>query len=122
MVLIREDNTPRLQWPIGIIVDTYPGRDGIIRTVKVRTPQGEYTRAIQKLHDLEIETEVSNVENEAESSTVESEAATSHVIDKAVISNNNDSKAPEKRVSEETKVKGTTRSGRTVKSPQKMNL
>ena len=28
--MIREDNLPRLQWPLGIIVEVYPGKDGLL--------------------------------------------------------------------------------------------
>jgi len=30
LALIREDNCPRLTWPIGLIVETYPGKDGLV--------------------------------------------------------------------------------------------
>ena len=53
-VLVKEDNMPRLQWPIGVIVKVYPGRDGLIRSVDVKTKKGVINRSIQRLHDLEI--------------------------------------------------------------------
>ena len=54
VVLIREDNTPRLKWPLGVITQVFPGRDGIVRSVQVKTAKGTLTRPIQRLHDLEI--------------------------------------------------------------------
>ncbi|GFN73800.1 hypothetical protein PoB_000030600 [Plakobranchus ocellatus] len=54
VVLVREDNCPRLQWPIGGIDELIKGRDGIIRTVKERTKTGCFTRPIQRLHDMEL--------------------------------------------------------------------
>ena len=54
LVLIKEDNVPRLKWPIGVVVDMYPGHDGIVRSIRVRTKKGEITRPIQRAYDLEI--------------------------------------------------------------------
>ena len=54
VVLMREDNTPRLSWPIGVVQEMYPGRDGVCRTVSVKTKRGVFVRPIQRIHDLEI--------------------------------------------------------------------
>ena len=54
VVLIREDNTPRLSWPLGVVIQLFPGKDGIPRSVKLRTAKGFLTRSVQRLHDLEI--------------------------------------------------------------------
>ena len=54
VVIVRDDATPRYKWPLGIVEETYRGRDGLIRTLKVRTQKGSIVRAIQNLHDLEI--------------------------------------------------------------------
>lgn len=54
IVLLRENNVPRMNWPLGIITNVFPGSDGIVRGVNVRTAKGELRRPIQKLHDLEI--------------------------------------------------------------------
>ena len=54
VVIVREGCYSRMQWPIGVITWVYPGRDGIIRAVEVRTAKGTYVRSIQLLHDLEI--------------------------------------------------------------------
>lgn len=53
-VLVKEVNMPKLQWPIGVIVNVYPGRDGLIRSVDVKTRKGVINRSIQTLHDLEM--------------------------------------------------------------------
>ena len=45
-VLIIEDNIPRGEWKLGTILQTFPGKDGHIRSVKLRTQQGEYERPI----------------------------------------------------------------------------
>ena len=53
LVLVRDDNTPRGQWPLGRISKTFPGSDGLVRSVEVRTASGCYVRPITKLCLLE---------------------------------------------------------------------
>ena len=36
IVLLKEPNMQRNQWPLGRIVDVLPGNDGLVRTVKVK--------------------------------------------------------------------------------------
>ena len=54
VVLVRGEGSNRLKWPLGIVHKVYPGRDGLVRTVEVRTAKGVLTRPIQRIHDLEI--------------------------------------------------------------------
>lgn len=54
LVLIKEDNIPRMSWPCGIVLEVFPGKDGLIRSVKVKTAKGTLLRPIQRLHDLEL--------------------------------------------------------------------
>ena len=63
VVLIREDNVPRMRWPLGLITDLFPGSDGIIRCVNIQTAKSVICRSVQRLHDLEIFYDVNN-ENE----------------------------------------------------------
>ena len=53
VVLVAEPNQPRGEWPLGRIVSTHPGQDGLVRAVTVRTQHGEYKRPITKLCLLE---------------------------------------------------------------------
>jgi len=53
VVLVAEPSQPRGVWPLGRIVSTCPGRDGMVRAVTVRTQTGEYKRPITKLCLLE---------------------------------------------------------------------
>ncbi|KAK3889709.1 hypothetical protein Pcinc_006275 [Petrolisthes cinctipes] len=55
LVLIKEDNIPRMSWPCGIVLEVFPGKDGLIRGVTIKTAKGIIQRPIQKLHDLEIQ-------------------------------------------------------------------
>ena len=54
VILIRGEGSKRLQWPMGIVHRVYPGRDGLVRTVEVKTTKGLLTRPIQRIHDLEM--------------------------------------------------------------------
>lgn len=54
VVLIEEDNMPRQKWDLGVVTRLLPGRDGIARSAEVRTVRGQKTRAVQRLHDLEV--------------------------------------------------------------------
>ncbi|KRZ75294.1 Gypsy retrotransposon integrase-like protein 1 [Trichinella papuae] len=53
IVLVSECNVPRRNWKLGKIVELYPGRDGIVRTVKVQLAGGSVNRPISKLHLIE---------------------------------------------------------------------
>ena len=53
LVLLLNENFPRLHWPLGLITNTYPSPDGIVRSVQVKTQSGIYDRPITKLCLLE---------------------------------------------------------------------
>ncbi|ENN83002.1 hypothetical protein YQE_00634, partial [Dendroctonus ponderosae] len=55
MVLLKEDNTPPLQWSVGRIKAVHPGRDNIVRVVTVKTSKGEFKRACSRVCPLPIE-------------------------------------------------------------------
>ena len=44
MVLLTDDDQPRSSWKLARVIDTYPGKDGRVRKVKLKLWQG---------HDLE---------------------------------------------------------------------
>nr|XP_033200342.1 uncharacterized protein LOC117162619 [Bombus vancouverensis nearcticus]XP_033204634.1 uncharacterized protein LOC117165325 [Bombus vancouverensis nearcticus] len=52
IVLLREDNVPPMQWPLGRIIKTQPGADGIIRTAIVRTATSTLERSIKRMVPL----------------------------------------------------------------------
>ena len=54
VVLIQDDRSPRLKWPLGVITKLFPGKDGVVRTVELKTTSGKLIRSIQRIHDLEI--------------------------------------------------------------------
>ena len=53
LVLIMEQTQNRNQWPLGRIVEVYAGRDGLVRSAKVKTVNSEYRRPVTKLCLLE---------------------------------------------------------------------
>ncbi|XP_045036710.1 uncharacterized protein LOC123477439 [Daphnia magna] len=52
IVLLLDPNQPCGLWKIGHVNQVYPGNEGLVRVVKVRTKDGEYTRAIHRLSIL----------------------------------------------------------------------
>ena len=53
VVLIAEPTCSRGEWPLGRVVEVYPGSDGLVRTVKLRSKNKEYLRPIHRLCPLE---------------------------------------------------------------------
>ena len=55
MVLIH-DKGPRAKWKLGKIIRLYPGRDGVVRVVQLKTsrPIGLLNRPVVKLYPLEL--------------------------------------------------------------------
>ena len=54
VVLIRGDEKNRAHWKTGIVSELIPGRDGVIRVVRLRAGKSHLERAIQHLYPLEI--------------------------------------------------------------------
>ncbi|UYV73090.1 hypothetical protein LAZ67_10001791, partial [Cordylochernes scorpioides] len=48
LVLLKEDNLPPLKWRMGRINQVYPGEDGLVRVVSVKTADGVLRRAVAK--------------------------------------------------------------------------
>ncbi|GFU41209.1 putative RNA-directed DNA polymerase from transposon X-element [Trichonephila clavipes] len=53
IVLIGTDDKKRLHWLLRRVLELFPGKDGIIRLVKLRTERGDMLRPIQRLYPLE---------------------------------------------------------------------
>ena len=53
IVLILDEATPRLAWPLGRVLKTLPGRDGLVRSAVVKTRGTVLTRPVNKLCLLE---------------------------------------------------------------------
>ena len=48
-LVLELDSTPRTQWKMAIVVNTYPGKDNMVRKVQIKTAKGRYDRPIHKL-------------------------------------------------------------------------
>ena len=54
VVMIQAESKNRGTWPQGIVEETYPGKDNVVRGVRVKTPNGALERAVQPLYPLEL--------------------------------------------------------------------
>jgi len=54
LVLLRENNLRPLSWRLAIISDIFPGSDGHVRVVTVKTSSGQFKRPIHKLVALPV--------------------------------------------------------------------
>ena len=54
LVLLQEDNSPPTKWPLARILEVYPGKDGVVRAVKLRTSTTELDRPVIRLRRLPI--------------------------------------------------------------------
>ena len=52
IVIIKEDNTPPMCWPLARIIQTFDDNDNIVRVVQVRTQTGVYIRPVSRLIPL----------------------------------------------------------------------
>jgi len=54
LILIMHENVPRRLWPLGLVLECKEGRDGLVRSVRVKTKATELVRPISKIVSLEI--------------------------------------------------------------------
>lgn len=52
LVVIADDQMPVPRWRLGRVKETYPGQDGLVRSVLFKTAWGELKRPISKLSPL----------------------------------------------------------------------
>lgn len=57
LVLVKEDNTPPLRWPLARVMELHPGRDGVCRVVTVKMCSAVLKRPVMKLCVLPISDE-----------------------------------------------------------------
>ena len=60
MVLVKDSNLPPLKWLMGRIVQLYPGKDKVVRNVKILTTKGEKDRHVKYLCLLPMEQQLHN--------------------------------------------------------------
>ncbi|XP_064116596.1 uncharacterized protein LOC135222440 [Macrobrachium nipponense] len=49
IVLLKDENTPRLHWPLARVTEVLPDSRGVVRSVKLRTQSSELHRPVTKL-------------------------------------------------------------------------
>ena len=49
IVLVIDPKTKRCHWNMGVVTKTYPGKDGHVRSVQIRSKDGIYHRPITKI-------------------------------------------------------------------------
>ena len=49
VVVMKDENTVRGSWTVGRVVSIYPGEDGKVRNVKIKTATSEYQRPVTKI-------------------------------------------------------------------------
>ncbi|GBO35440.1 hypothetical protein AVEN_98825-1, partial [Araneus ventricosus] len=54
VVLVGADNCKRINWPLGRVTDIIPGKDEIVRLVKIQTSHSKLLRPVQRVYPLEI--------------------------------------------------------------------
>ncbi|EZA59649.1 hypothetical protein X777_16819, partial [Ooceraea biroi] len=54
VVLIIDERYPPAKWPLARIIETHPGKDGLVRVVTVRTAVSTFKQPIHKLCPLPI--------------------------------------------------------------------
>lgn len=119
LVLVGNDQDKRLNWPLGRVVQIFPGKDGRVRLVKVVTARGQFLRPVQRLYPLECAVFQSDVKEDAEG---ESSLPAIRLSAEMTVSESNTKCAKpvvlKSRVPE-TKPSVVTRSGRLVKVPSR---
>ena len=48
VMLIVDYDCPRDKWDLALVKQVYPGADGVVRNVLLKTKSGEYKRSVQK--------------------------------------------------------------------------
>lgn len=66
LFLIKDDNRNIQQWPLGRIIETHPGSDGLVRVVTLKTQSGLLKRPIHKLSPLPIDDPYTEQHNSVE--------------------------------------------------------
>ena len=51
--MLKNDKFVKGKWELARIVKTLPGKDNVVRTVEIRTKDGNYVRPVYKLAKLE---------------------------------------------------------------------
>ena len=64
VVLIKDENAPRNEWPLGVISEVLPDKNSLVRSVQVRRAKAELRRPVHKLVLLLATEERMNADND----------------------------------------------------------
>lgn len=53
LILLKDENTPRYLWPLGLVVEVYKSQDNLVRSIKVKTKSSHFVRPVTKAVLLE---------------------------------------------------------------------
>ncbi|GFS89836.1 DUF5641 domain-containing protein [Trichonephila clavipes] len=97
VVLIGHDNVRRIDWPLGVVLEVYPGKDGVPRVARIRT-----SHRLRKRQPTDLESSTDHVSN----------SPTDYVPDSPYESTDNSEEKPPTK----------TRLRRTIQIPRKLDL
>ena len=55
IVLLVSSENPRAHWPLGKVIEVYPGKDGYVRSVKLQVSDKQFVKPIVKLCPLKLD-------------------------------------------------------------------
>jgi hypothetical protein len=58
VVIVLSDNKNRGVWPLAVVEETFPGKDGVVRAVRLKTKNGVLERPVQYLYPMELSCDV----------------------------------------------------------------
>ncbi|GFU90782.1 eukaryotic translation initiation factor 3 subunit H [Trichonephila clavipes] len=91
VVMIEEPSKKRAYWPLGKVISLLPGRDGKVRTLKLKCKNSELIRPIQRVYPLEvpfINNEIVKIDGVPTSSVNEDKLTSNAVIKNKAAENN----------------------------------
>ena len=62
-VVLILDETPRTQWKLEVIIQLHRGKDGLVRSVTLRTKGNLISRPIEKLNPFEVLAQGDNLQD-----------------------------------------------------------
>ena len=109
IVLVKNENLKRTLWPLAKVIEAIHGKDGIVRSVRLKLQNGELLRPVQNIYRLEVR-------------ATESEESKCHTAEACPLENC--LKLPEKCNNDIAEVGSgyIARSGRKICKPNKLNL
>ncbi|GFS61416.1 DUF5641 domain-containing protein [Nephila pilipes] len=113
VVLVSCDNEKRLDWPMGLVTEVFPGKDNSVRVVRVKTSKGELIRPVKRLYSLELNSDSKIYNNELFKNIKASHSKIKNCNNQK--DNTNLGKAKEKNLTEIVK----TKCGRNVIKPKR---